>query len=184
MKDRRSKLDPFQADLDQWLGVENVTLAEVAERLKLKGLDASLSRISVWWEARQQELRNEAMLDRLSAGNHFQRELKATLEENPPPDVAQLAALFRQIVSELTVYKDVDGKKLKTANELFKSVLESHKVEQSGQALAQAERKLKILEDQVAETKAKIQAEIEGAKAGGLKPETLERIERELGLLH
>ena len=51
-KQQRSKLDSFADQLDHWLGVEKITLAQAVDRLRELGCSISANAVSHWWEAR------------------------------------------------------------------------------------------------------------------------------------
>jgi hypothetical protein len=70
--------------------------------------------------------------------------------------------------------------KLDRESAAAKARLESARIDQKNREIALAERRTKVLEDKMR----RAQEIIEGAKnQGGLTPETLEKIERELKLL-
>jgi hypothetical protein len=124
-KTKKSKLDPFQAEMVQWFGTENIKLSEAQNRLLDRGLKVSAAAISEWWanhrwrtiekglQGRSLEYFKKEMGDRLSS---LILDLVALLETKPK---IERLAMVRNVVS--VVSKEASPATLERVyNSLFK----------------------------------------------------------------
>ena len=123
----------------------------------------------------------EKFLDRITRGAQTMRTIEESFRDNPDPHIEALLRNFRLIIAELTVQGDIDPEKIKLIPVLMSPVMEYARLTEKRREIELAENKYR---DHVAAQKAALEREIGAAKvAGGLTPETLEKIERELKLL-
>jgi hypothetical protein len=185
MKSKPSKLDAFAERLDEWFGIEKKTLAEVQEQLKLDGCSISLSSLSQWWSARQTQKQTDQLFHLIASGGRMNKELDQAYASNPAPAIAQLINVTKTLVMSLQVKGAADPKLLNLANSMQQTVLlylsAETKAALEQQKLGLQERRIELLEKKAAAYDRAAQA-LNEAK-GGITPETLTKIERELKLL-
>lgn len=180
-KATKSKLDAFQDKLEVWFGMENKTLAEVRELLKAEGCSVSLSRLSDWWERRQGTLAEEKLLHSIATGAQLCRKLDAEMGANPPPELDTIMRLNRVLIMSLSTTGQANPEHLQMADRMTRTVLEHMKVLEKRQDRALMERRVVLLEEKSANA---LRLIAEARKStGGVTPETLEKIEKELRLL-
>ena len=181
MKERPSKLDVYAERLEEWLGVEKRTLADVQEQLKADGCMVSLGRLSEWWSRQQSKRQEEFLLDRIASGARQCREVEAQFAQNPAPELETIIKLQRVLIMRLSTQAQVEPEMIELVARLTKPTMEYAKLMEKRRELELAEVKYR---DQVAERKRAMESELAKAKSsGGITSETLERIERELKLL-
>jgi hypothetical protein len=181
MKSKPSKLDVFADRLDQWFGIEKKTLAEVQEQLQLDGCRVSLSRLSDWWSGRQSQLQGEALLKQIASGARQCKEVEQEFAKNPAPALETIIKLQRVLIMKLSVQANADPQLVELVARLTKPTMEFAKLQEKRREMELNEAKYR---DQVADRKRAMEAELGKAKvSGGITPETLEKIERELKLL-
>jgi hypothetical protein len=145
----------------------------------------SVSGLWKWWDKRSRALdaqaSEERFLDRITRGAQTMRTIEESFRDNPDPHIEALLRNFRLIIAELTVQGDMSPEKLKLIPVLMGPVMDYAKLTEKRREIELAESKYR---DHVAAQKAALERELGAAKvAGGLTPETLEKIERELKLL-
>lgn len=181
-----SKLDPFADELEQWLlpkdeGGEGLYLKDARARLLQRECDVSLGRICKWWQKRSAARDEASFLEQIATGAATMRNVEAAFADNPPAEIEAILRLLRVLIAELTVQGRKDPKKLELVASLLKPVLERERHIAKLREIELAESKYR---DHVAAQKAALEREVSAAKvAGGITPETLEKIERELKLL-
>jgi hypothetical protein len=179
-KAKSSKLDPHAERLTEWF-LAGKTLAEARELLRQAGCAVSLSRLSVWWESRQAARAEEALLRRITSGAEQVRTVERAFGENPAPELATIIKLHRVLAMQFATAGSSSPALLEVSERATRMALEFAKLEEKRAARELAEQKYR---DLVAERKRAIEAELGKARTGGgITPETLERIERELKLL-
>jgi hypothetical protein len=142
----QSKLDPFTASLDEWFGVQKLSLEEVREKLKEDGCSVSLSRLSRWWEARQTVLAEEKLLNQIATGARTHAAVVKQFGENPPPELQTLIDLHRVLIMQLSTAGAANPKMLELADRCMRTVMDYI----SGQTKATLEnRKLELGERRV-----------------------------------
>lgn len=147
-KHRKSKLDEHAADLDKWLGEEDLTLSQAAERLAAAGCRISLTGLSNWWTVRREDLNRQQLLDRLTMANAADAEVKAQLQITDAPETATLMKLLNVFIMQLAVNGGVHN-----AGEivsLIRPVIEHAKLQEKAKDRELDERRLKILEQKAA----------------------------------
>jgi len=141
---------------------------------RLKVLDVSMNTRNIA-KARQQ------LLAQIRAAAKHCQEIERELGKNPPPELETLIKVHRVIILQLSAQADC---KLETARQLtalMKPVMDWARLQEQVKARELAETKYR---DQVAAQKAALERELHAAKnEGGLSPETLAKIERELKLM-
>ena len=179
-KQRASKLDPHAERLEEWFGA-GVTLEEAQRRLRELGCVVSRSRLGDWWQGRMQARQQEALLRQIATGARQHQEVLSEFARHPAPELETIIALHRVLILKLSTQANTDPDLLDLIGRLMKPVLEHAKLVEKRRELELAEQKYR---DQVAERVKAIQAELGRAReSGGVREETIEKIERELKLL-
>jgi len=179
-KQRASKLDPHAERLEEWFGA-GVTLEEAQRRLRELGCAVSRSRLGDWWQARMQARQQEALLRQIATGARQHQEVLREFARHPAPELETIIALHRVLILKLSTQANADPRLIELVGQMMRPVMEHARLVEKRRELELAEQKYR---DQVAERVRSIQAEIGRAKAeGGMRPETIEAIERELRLL-
>ena len=180
MKTKSSKLDPYAERLTEWF-LEGKTLAEAREQLRQDGCSVSMSRLSVWWEARQAAMAAESLLRRITSGAEQVRSVERAFGKDPAPELATIIKLHRVLAMQFATAGASSPEMLELSERATRMALEFAKLEEKRAERELAEQKYR---DLVAERKRAIEAELGKARSGGgITPETMERIERELHLL-
>lgn len=181
-----SKLDAWADELETWLtpkeeGGDGCYLKDAQARLAERGCEVSLGRICKWWQKRSAERDEAAFLAQIATGAQTMRTVEEAFAANPPAEIEAILRLLRVLIAELTVQGRKDPSKLELVTSLLKPVLERERHIAKLREIELAESKYR---DHVAAQKAALEREVASAKvAGGITPETLEKIERELKLL-
>ena len=180
-KRKQSKLAKHTEQLDEWFGEEELTLAAVRERLAQAGCSVSLARLSEWRVSRDWERRREQLLNQIAAGARHCGQLEEHFGKNPPPELETLIKLHRVIILQLSAQMHSNPDAVRSVTTLMKPVMDWARLQEQRRERELAERKYR---DQVEAQKAALEREVNAAKSGGgLSPETLEKIERELNLM-
>mgnify|MGYP007071578106 CR=1 FL=1 len=182
MKSRPSKLDQYAAQIAD-LDTEKKTLAEICEWLAGEGCKVSPSSVSVYLERLRSQRRQAAVLAQITSGSRQSAEVEKQFAKNPAPQLETLIKLHRVIAMQLATQSVDHPELIEVANGLTKTVMDYAsgltKAEIEKQKLALSDRRVKLLEQKAAAfDKVK-----EAVNSGGLTPETLTKIERELKLL-
>jgi len=182
MKARPSKLDQFAGQLAD-LDAEKKTLADICEWLAAEGCKVSPSRVSEYLERLRSERREAAILSQITNGARQSAEVEKQFHKNPAPQLETIIKLHRVMIMQLAT-RSVDNPDLiEITNSLTKTVMDfvsgQTKAEIEKAKISQGERKLVLLERKAAAFDQVKQA----VNSGGLTPETLTKIERELKLL-
>jgi hypothetical protein len=128
-----------------------------------------------------QESGREWLLARIGEGARHCKEIEAEFGKNPPPELETLIKVHRVMVLQLSSQKKTERETIGLVSALMRPVLEWARLQQKRKESELAEEKYRA---QVEAQKAAMQRELEAAKSeGGLSPETLEKIERELRLM-
>jgi hypothetical protein len=176
-----SKLDAHADVLAQWFGEEKLSLAEARKRLAALGCEVSASRLSDWWSRRQGEDNFRHLLEGIGSGARAQKEFEAALDANPAPELRRLIELHRRFIFTLSTQRQLDKETIEAVATLMRPVVDFAKLEEKRKERELSEQKYR---DLVNEKRAAIERELNSAKtSGGITPETLEKIERELKLL-
>jgi len=150
-----------QADIAEYS--HNHTLAETVTWLNANGVDVSacaLSRFLAWYRLHQQMARNELVVQEL---------LGKLAEQNPDLTSNRVAELGQVFFAALALEKQ-DPKAWYLAQQI-------------SLRRAQFQLAFQKYHDQVQDRKEAIQRQLDAAKSnGGLSPETIDKIERELNL--
>lgn len=181
-KPRHSKLDPFADGLAE-RDAQNVTLADMQAWLAENGCDVSLGRLSEFLSAQRQARMEATLLGRITNGSRLHSEVKAQFGENPAPELDTLIQLHRVLIMQLSAQAATSPELIQQASAAMRTVMEYT----AGQTRAALEsRKLELQERRVVllEQKAAAFDQVKAAvNSGGITPETLSKIERELKLL-
>jgi hypothetical protein len=184
-----SRLDQHAEALDQWLlpapQGKGLGLEKTKAMLAARNVQISVSGLWKWWDKRSRALEAQAseekFLERITRGAQTMRTIDEAFKDNPDPHIEALLRNFRLIIADLTVAGVVDPEKFKLIPMLMGPVMDYAKLTEKRREIELAESKYR---DHVAAQKAALERELGAAKvAGGLTPETLEKIERELKLL-
>lgn len=172
-----SKLDQHAERLVEWF-TDKRTLAFARDQLAADGLQVSLSQLSRWWARWQQRQEHEKTDDLM---NDWAEAMEPELKKfNPQADTDQIRqfAITHLIKKGLATSQD----------KLALAAIDRQQTEISGRTRAEIERakleqgarRIHLLEQKAANALALIE---QAKTGGGLTPETLEKIERELKLL-
>src|ERR1035437_3148040 len=176
---KKNKLDPFRARLLEW-AAEGKSQLEMLASLKADGCSCSGSSLSVYLQRERDGQAEETFLARITSGAQQMKRFDAAFAENPEPMLAQIMARLKVLTAMLSTQAVANPEAFGQLDVLLKYLLDWEKVQIKGSESALAAQKYR---DLVAERKRAIEAELGKARTGGgLTPETLERIERELKL--
>jgi hypothetical protein len=172
-----SRLDAHREDLEMWFEVEKISAKEAIKRLAKKGCSVCDRTLYAWWRKRRSKLLEERMLTQLGEAGKQCAELEKAFEKNPAPEIETLIKLHR--VMALKLSNEVEGTPeiARLVAAIMKPLLEWQRIEEQRLAREAAEK-----ERQREREEKEAEAEKLAAGEGGLRPETLEKIERELGL--
>jgi DNA-binding phage protein len=146
-KNQKSKLDPFAADLDQWFGVERLTLKAAAERLLAdKHVDVSQSELSRWWAKRQIIAARERLFDSIANGTKLAREVEGEFAKNPAPTFDVLCKLLRTIALHLSAKSQFDPALMKIAKSF---ISEAVKISSSMFDKEKFDREIRLKEEEL-----------------------------------
>jgi len=180
-KRRESKLDEHVEQLDEWFGSQELTLEEARKRLAEAGCAVSLGRLSDWRRGRQWERCRRQLLEQIAAGARHCQEVEKEFGQHTPPELATLIKLHRVLILQLSAQAEGQPEAVRLVTALMKPVMDWARLQEHRKERELAEQKYR---DQVEAQKAALERELKAAKAeGGLSPETLEKIERELNLM-
>ena len=169
-KQQRSKLDSFAEQLDHWLGVERITLAQAVDRLRELGCSISINAVSHWWQARQRRQLQERLLGEITSGARQCREVEQQLARTAPPPLETLLQLQRLMVFQLSTQAGADPELMKL---LLDYTLQDRRV-------VVLEEKLRLLKEENARQEAE---RSQPKETRCMSPETLKKIQKELKLL-
>jgi hypothetical protein len=125
--------------------------------------------------------RPEKLLEKIALSARQCQELERQFGQNPPPKLETLLKLHRVLIFRLSTGADDQASLLQAVADMMKPLLTWAGLQEKRREQDLAERKYR---DQVAAQKAAIERELAAAKeGGGIRPETLERLERQLRLL-
>jgi DNA-binding phage protein len=178
MKPRSSKLDPFAARLAR-LDAEHKTLAEMQTWLAGERVAVSLGRLSGFLEAQRSESAQERMLGQIANGSRVCAEVEKSFKRNAAPELETLIKLHRVLILKLSTQAAVEPALLELVSGAMRPVMDFAKLEAKARDQKLDERKVVLLEKKSAAFDQVKQA----VNSGGLTPETLRKIERELKLL-
>ena len=180
-KRKESKLDNYADQLEQWLGAEQMTLSQAQEQLAKMGCVVSLGRLSEWRRGRAWERTRAQLLEQIAEGARHCEEVEKEFGKNPPPELETLIKLHRLTILQLSAQKNADRETISLVTALMRPVMEWARLEEKRRERELAEQKYR---DQVEAQEAAAEREKRAAnEEGGLSPETLEKIERELRLM-
>ena len=180
-KRNQSKLEHHAEQLDEWFGQDASTLAEARARLGKLGCPVTPARLSEWRRAREWKRTREQLLNQIAEGARHCAEVEREFGKNPPPELETLIKLHRVMVLQFSSQKDAKRETIGLVTALMRPVMDWARLQEKRKDRELAEQKHR---DQVEAQNAASARELETAKSeGGLSPETLEKIERELKLM-
>ena len=187
MKTRPSKLDPHAEKIREW-ELANRTLEQMAADLAALGCEVSLGRLSSYLarQRRERTLRESrtSLFGMIADGTKSNRELDKVFAENPAPELNRLVQVTKALVLDLKIQAvqpdgTLDAQKIEIASSLFREITEVLKLDAKRKDQELDERKIAVMEK-----KASAFDQVKAAvNQGGITPETLTKIERELKLL-
>ena len=176
-KPKPSRLDPFADEIQEWIEEENVTFAEAVRRLKTRGCSISVGNLSKWWHKRRNQALEEQLLDQIESAGDQCRKLDRAFRKSPAPVIDTLLKVHRVLLLKLNNQANVDPKLIDLASSAFKPLFEWARIDMKKEELEDAKLERRN------EADLKRAAEQRNATREGLRPETLEQIEKELKLL-
>lgn len=183
----KSKLTPYAPTLLD-LKLAGKTLEELRAWLKGEGVTVALSTLADFVSQLLSQRERDQLLDRITSGASQVREVEERFKDNPAPELETVIKIYRVLILQLSTSGQTDPELLKLANRLTQTIMDfisgQTKARLEEQKLAIADRRTKLLEKK-ADAYDRAQAALTEAKnsKGGITPETLTRIERELNLL-
>src|SRR5947199_8291504 len=108
MMSKRSKLDDYSEQLEQWLEGEQMTLSQAREQLAKVGCAVSLGRLSEWRRARAWQQTREQLLNQIAEGARHCEEVEKEFGTNPPPELETLIKLHRLTILQLSSQNNVN----------------------------------------------------------------------------
>ena len=169
-KQKASKLDAFAERLEEMF-LAGTTLKDAQEQLRLDGCAVSLGRLSEWWQGRQAERQEAALLTQIATGAASCRRVEQELSQNPAPELATLLALHRTLILKLSTQGALDPQLLELVNRMMDRVIKGIRLDQLEQRNKLDERRIALLED-----RAKQAGEAEGIVRAELSAE--EKVQR------
>jgi hypothetical protein len=180
-----SKLDPFAERLDHWFGTERQTLQYVQEQLAQDGCSVALDTLSRWWQRRQSQLAEDQLLAQITTGAALHKRVKEQFATDAPPELQTLIDLHRVLIMQFSTQAATSPKMLELADRSMRTVMDyfsgQTKAALEREKLSLGSRRVKLLEEK-SENALRLIAEAKKT-TGGVTPETLEKIEKELKLL-
>lgn len=153
-------------------------LKQVDKDLTAEGFKSADSGSTKVWDSQQFQRR---LLEQIALGARHCQEIEREFGKSPPPELETLIKLHRVIILQLSTQTDSSPGAARLVTAMMKPVMEWARLQEHRKARELAESKYR---DLAALQKAAIERELNGTKtAGGLSPETLEKIERELKLM-
>jgi len=137
-KDQKSKLDAFADELDQWFGVEKITLAAARDRLIAQGCEASIGALSNWWEKRQSAHLQERILTQISTGSQACRDIDRQFEKNPEPKLETLIKLVKVLVLKTSAQANAEPEMIEQLSYFMGMVLDFSKLQKKGEEISLA----------------------------------------------
>ncbi len=144
MKEKPSKLDAHAERLDDWFGVQNMTLDQVREQLLQDGVSVSASRLSKWWQNRRTRLLQERQLNLIASGAQQVREVEKAFSTSKAPELETLIKLHRVLVLDLSTKGIADPKMLELVNRMMRELRQYARLEQIGEQIALEREKFQI----------------------------------------
>jgi len=139
-----------------------------------RGLEKSAQEVAL-------EEDREWLLAQIGEGARHCKEIEAEFGKNPAPELETLIKLHRVMVLQLSSEGKVGRETIGVVTALMRPVMEWARLQEKRKTRELAEEKHRA---QVEAEKAAKERELEAANSeGGLSPETLEKIERELRLM-
>ena len=130
-KERKSKLKPYADRLDQWFGVEGLTIQEVQEKLWQDcSLRVSSGHLSEWWEERSRKQVQEKLLGQIASGAQQCKEVEKEFGRNPSAELETLIKVHRVLILKLATQANVQPELLELVTEMMKPVLEFAKLQE------------------------------------------------------
>lgn len=126
---------------------------------------------------RQAKRLQERLLRQIALGARQCKELERRFGKNPPPELETLIKLHRVLILKFSQEAQAAPRLFSLVKDLMKPVMDWARLQEQRQQRELAEKKYR---DQV---EARTATAARGSKDGALRPETLEKIERELNLL-
>ncbi len=127
------------------------------------------------------ERMREQLLNHISEGARHCAEIEREFGRNPPPELETLIKLHRLMVFQVSSQEGAKREAIGLITALMRPVMEWARLQEKRKERELSEQKYR---DQVEAQKAALEREQAAANAeGGLSPETLEKIERELRLM-
>jgi hypothetical protein len=176
-KPRASKLDPFAEEIQGWFEEEKITFTEAAQRLKTRGCSTSIDNLGRWWRRRRSNALEEQLLDQIEFAGDQCRKLDRAFRKSPAPVIDTLLKVHRVLVLKLNNQANADPKLIALASSAFKPLFEWTRIDMKREELEDAKLERRN------EADLKRASEQRDATREGLRPETLEQIEKELKLL-
>jgi hypothetical protein len=176
-KPRPSKLDPFADEIQGWFEEEKIPFTEAVQRLKTRGCSTSLDNLGRWWRKRRSNALEEQLLDQIEFAGDQCLKLDRAFRKSPAPVIDILLKVHRVLILKLNNQANVDPKLMALASSAFKPLFEWARIDLKREEFEDAKLERRN------ETELKRAAEQRDATRDGLRPETLEQIEKELRLL-
>lgn len=167
MKERASKLDAYADLLNLWFGSDHLPLEEARRRLKERGMDVSIARLSTWWANEQQKILEAQVLGGLVSGSQMCSEIDRAIGKAPEPSMERIMKLLKMLVMNLAGKGQLDPALLKLVDRLLKPVLAWQDGQRHERVVDLDERRLKLMEARAAKAEAAEQA----AQDPALSPE-------------
>jgi len=145
-KQKKSKLDPYSAELERWFA-DNLTLDDARARLQnLYSLSVSPSLLSDWWEKRQQQRLQDRVLEKIATGAQAVKRVEKQFAKDAPPEVETLIKLHRVLIMQLSLQATANPELLKVATKAMTPVMTYLKVQEQRADRHLEERRVAILE--------------------------------------
>ncbi len=172
-----SKLNKHAAELEEWFEGEQITAKEAKERLAKLGCEISLGRLYEWWSERRARNQEERFLERIERGAGLCKRIEARFGKNPAPAIETLIKVQRVLLLNLSAKTEESPAVGRLIATLMKPLLDWSRIEQRKK---EKEEELILRREEIEKRRGEEERDGEG---DGLRPETLQKIERELNLL-
>ena len=143
-------LRPFEADLDQWLCIEEMTFAQAAQKLaETHGTNVSTKVLWRWLKKHNAQKLRQTILRNITSGAQAMRQLRDHAARHEIPQLEELMGLLRVITANLATRPDA-AVKTEAIVSLLRPVIEHAKLQQREQQLGIDRMKLEILQRRAA----------------------------------
>jgi hypothetical protein len=180
-KSPQADLEVRAEQIEEWMQAENLELEAVRDRLAGLGCPVSPKALADWWNARRARRVQAELLALIASAAGQCREIERDFAAHTAPSLETLVSLHRVLIFRLTAQANATPELLRVVTDSLRPALEFAKLQEKQKSRELAEQKHR--DALAAQKEARQREDPDLNPAGGLRPETLAKIERELNLL-